>query len=539
MRFLPNKIIFLLLFVICYLLFATRPVLAQTDQPASPQGGIPQNTHNYVQTVMVDVAAALTCQLSGIDPTGPDPTTKQAKKCLGYNQKTGEFGFIEHGNGALGAMGGLIAMLYHPPISSGDYFGDLAKNFGIAKPAYAQGVGFGGLKPLLDVWKAFRNLVYVLFAVAFVLIGLAIMLRIHIDPRTVMTIQNQIPKLIIALILVTFSYAIAGFLVDMMYVMIFLIFGLFHTLPGPPGLGGLDPLNIQGHNPFQTVNDLKPIQEIAWEPASTIGVFIGPLFDNPAGKLITGTLLGFLGKFIGNGIVDLLGGIVTALATIGFGPAGAISATVAQPIIRQLFDIGGGLTGITIGVFANKEVIGLVGSIIAFVIISIAILWALFRLWFALILAYVLFLIDVIFAPFWILAGVLPGAQIGFGAWLRSALSNLSPFPVTIMMFLLAKILMESFQKLATTGDAFVPPLIGASTALSSFIGVGFILLTPQVVTMMKDFLKSPTFKYFPAIGQAIGVGTGAVQAPFKPLVSGITFLGGQQFAKKIFPFLK
>lgn len=44
------------------------------------------------------------------------------------------------------------------------------------------------------------------------------MFRVKISPQTVITIQNLLPKIIFALILITFSYAIAGFLMDLMYV---------------------------------------------------------------------------------------------------------------------------------------------------------------------------------------------------------------------------------------------------------------------------------------------------------------------------------
>src|SRR3989338_11081239 len=125
-------------------------------------------------------------------------------------------------------MSNMISMLYAPPIHTSDYFQSLANNFGIVKNANAQtkGTGFDGLKPLQNLWEAFRNIVYLLFVIVFVVIGLAIMLRIKIDPRTVMTIQNQIPKIIIGILLVTFSFAIAGFLVDIMWILTNLIFGI-------------------------------------------------------------------------------------------------------------------------------------------------------------------------------------------------------------------------------------------------------------------------------------------------------------------------
>ncbi|HUW24581.1 MAG TPA: hypothetical protein VMW04_03030 [Patescibacteria group bacterium] len=125
--------------------------------------------------------------------------------------------------GALTAVGNLIVSMYtNPPASSIEYFAYLGRNFGLVKPAYAQGgIGFRGLSSLLPLWRASRNLAYLFFVLIFLFTGLAIMFRVKIDPKTAVTIQNSIPKLVIALILVTFSYAIAGLLIDLIYVLIY------------------------------------------------------------------------------------------------------------------------------------------------------------------------------------------------------------------------------------------------------------------------------------------------------------------------------
>ncbi|PIV01585.1 hypothetical protein COS54_00805, partial [Candidatus Shapirobacteria bacterium CG03_land_8_20_14_0_80_39_12] len=122
--------------------------------------------------------------------------------------------------GALGFSTNLVASLFKPPVSSVEYFADLGSKLGIAKPAYAQGVGFSGLSNLLPLWKAFRDVSYFFFVIIFIVIGLAIMFRVKLDPKTVITVQNALPKMVIALILITFSYAIAGLMIDLIYVLI-------------------------------------------------------------------------------------------------------------------------------------------------------------------------------------------------------------------------------------------------------------------------------------------------------------------------------
>lgn len=124
-------------------------------------------------------------------------------------------------DGALSFASNLISSMYsNPPASSKEYLADMQRNLGVAKPAYAQGVGFSGLSNLLPLWKASRNLAYIFFFLAFVYIGLAIMFRVKISPQAAITVQNALPKLVIALILVTFSYAIVGLMVDLIYILI-------------------------------------------------------------------------------------------------------------------------------------------------------------------------------------------------------------------------------------------------------------------------------------------------------------------------------
>lgn len=128
-----------------------------------------------------------------------------------------------------------IADLYKIQPSGQEYVADLLNNIGIpsVSRAYAQGTGYKAMQPFLPFWKAFRNLAYSLYIVMFVVVGIMIMLRTKINAQTVITIQAAIPNLLITLILITFSYAIVGFLIDIMYFLIyFLVF-----LMGPGGAG--------------------------------------------------------------------------------------------------------------------------------------------------------------------------------------------------------------------------------------------------------------------------------------------------------------
>lgn len=436
-------------FLILVSLLIKSPAFAQVNPYNAPDNNpdVPRNMHTYTQNVMIEVLSALNCQISGIDIVNPN------QDCLGVDSQTGKIGFVKNGGGAIGMMGSLIAATYNPPIHTSDYIAYLSQNFGVAKPAYAQGLGFQGITPLVKIWSVFRNVVYLVFVIVFVVIGLAIMLRVKIDPRTVMSIENQIPKIIISLLLVTFSFAIAGFLIDMMYVLIFLIFNLFHAsgaIANPDGLNKVQQ-SFNGDNVLGVFNNMLGYYQIVVKASDSVRDVVSTLF------------------------------------------------TVAKP--ESWFDVG---RNILVGL------IGVVGFFLAFLIIGIALLWALFRIWFMLISSYVFILLDIITAPFWMLFGAFPGGGLGFTGWLRDFLANLITFPATIGMFLAGRAFMDALApQSGITPNSFVPPLVGNINqgTLSSLIGLGIILLTPDINNILKKAFKAPKFD-MSMIFKALSVGS-------------------------------
>lgn len=67
----------------------------------------------------------------------------------------------------------------------------------------------------VDLWQKCRNLSYLLITILLLVIGLMIMFRAKIDPRTTITVATALPRVVISLLLITFSYAIAGLIVDL------------------------------------------------------------------------------------------------------------------------------------------------------------------------------------------------------------------------------------------------------------------------------------------------------------------------------------
>lgn len=165
-----------------------------------------------------------------INKMSVDTTTAHNTLSVALLQITGseEAGII----GAIPSTGKAIAAIYKSSPASGQtYVADLMHNMkiGPAQPAYAQvgGLGFAALEPVLYAWKQFRNIAYMFFIVITLIIGFMIMMRQKIGGQAAVTAQQAIPNIVVALITVTFSYAIAGFMIDLMYVFMYLMVGLF------------------------------------------------------------------------------------------------------------------------------------------------------------------------------------------------------------------------------------------------------------------------------------------------------------------------
>src|SRR3989344_1331230 len=240
--------------------------------------------------------------------------------------------------GALATVSNMTIALYKAPPASGvQYLAGEFQKFNPVQPAYAQeGIGFGALTPVQKIWTVFRNLSYVLFVIVFVIIGFMIMLRAHISPQAVATIQDSIPRLVVALILVTFSYAIAGLMLDLMF--------LF--------------LNI--------VINFLPTDLI--DPGSARGV----AFDNSIFQVIIG------------GWDDI---VKTAARAINNAIQNVVEGSLNFPIIGDIIED------------ATSTGIGFIGGLI----VAIAMLFVMFRIFLMLLMSYVMIIILTMAAPFFFL----------------------------------------------------------------------------------------------------------------------------------------
>lgn len=328
--------------------------------------------------------------------------------------------------GALGAVTEGITALYTPPASAQTYVADLLHSAHIIPQAQAQGLGFAALDPVLQVWKMFRNLAYLIFVILFIVIGFMIMFRQKIG-QTAVTVQQAIPNIIVSLIFVTFSYAIAGLAIDLMYLVMYLLVGMF---------SGAQAQDIMQYSFFDLGWSVLTGQNGSGEAAFTA------VFDN----------------------IDSV--VKAAINMDGIGDA-----------------------------------IGWVSGITASVIMAVAVLIGVFKLFFELLKTYITIVLSIAFAPLILMMGALPGRN-AFKTWIVNLVGNLLAFPTVLMIVIVYRM----FSSVDIDTGGFLPPFLigrGVGGTITTLVGVGVVLIMPELVVEMKKAV-GVTGSIFEQLGKAM-----------------------------------
>lgn len=376
---------------------------------------------------------------------------------------------------AVSGIGNYIATMYkYPPANTGLFLADIGQTLGfLPKQAYAQGIGFSGLSALLPIWKAFRNIAYVLMALVLVVIGFMVMLRKKIDPKTVVTIQNALPKIVITLLLITFSYAIVGIMIDLMYISLFLVVSIFKSTGLVPDLPVLAPIKwAMGY---------KSVDQVI--TTGGLGAIYNLLFP-------------FWGLSMTDLAFDLLGGWSTVISgAIGGGLVGLLTPA--------------GLAGGAAGALIGGAAIPVLGTLL----ISLAVVFTFIRLLFLFINAYIQIILSLLIGPLHILFEAVPGST-AFSSWFKNLFSNIIVFPIAGALFLISYIFSAiadpTLVGVAQSGRVWSPPYLAIisnpqSHSIAALFSLGVLMVIPTVVGGIKEALKAKP---------VIPAGPGAIFAP-------------------------
>lgn len=260
-----------------------------------------------------------------------------------------------------------------------------------------------GTPVVLDIWTRVRDVSLALLVVATVIIGFMIMLRVPLGPRTAVTVQNSLPKIAVALLLIVFSFLISGLMVDA----------------------------------IRTANNL-------------LQSMLPPI---------------------------TLGGAVTGAAYI-------LSAVLV--FVLALF---------TIVSVLFTPIAGFIVALLAILLLVLMLLVVFLMLTFKLVTRLVIFLLLVMFAPLFFLAGAFPQGGGAITFWFKRAAAALLSIPATAFMISLAMLIgssgLGSFNlDFAASGTSGVPLLGGASGTIIDMFSwafaapvIGLVLLTMSIKT--------------------------------------------------------
>ena len=421
----------------CYLLLVTFATPSYAQAPSSPSSNIQsQNPASnfqlptsisptsplYTDLLVHNMFHTFSCLAVGQSVTfQPCLTYQITKNAQGAIQGIPVLSQVNLSGGTLGAVTGLIGGLYqNPPVRTANYLASIGENLGLVKEAHARVEGSGAkvLEPIIKLWQVSRNIAYVIMIIIFVVIGLMVMFRQRINPQTVITAQAAIPGLVIGLILITFSYFLAGLISDTAFIGTNLVGAYFSAVRGeasnPQNLvGDISNSNIlQIFAPFTRMMDVGKI----------VGI-LNPIWDSLGDASTEKTLLQNIGAFLDPTHLDPQR-VIRNLAML-------FISQIAFPI-GNMFG-GWGQAAAAVGTLAAGQFAGiqLVGFALTFVAI-LMLLYAMFRLLLRLINNYLTIIFLTITAPFQFLAAALPGRQGIATNWILNMLANILAFPAVL-----------------------------------------------------------------------------------------------------------
>jgi hypothetical protein len=362
------------------------------------------------------------------------------------------------------------------PVSGVTYFSNMINRASLVPEVQAQaGYGYGAISILQPMWGKTRDIAYALLIFVAIIMAFMIMMRTKISPQAVITVQTAIPKLIGAIILITFSYAIAGLMIDIMYVVI----GLIATIAS------------------STPDEVASIYKTLTDGPGGTGLFgLGMLYSFLVPLFVAVSLSGlptsitsfqlFLVLFM---VIFLILAIVLIFAflKIWMMLIKTLVSVYLQIIFAPFYILGGAVTG---ALGFGQWLKDLAGNLAVFPAVGILFLFS-----------------------FTFLNAVYQSAIGQFPEPVRGYLSE-------IFNRMFGTISFGSIGAVPTEGWA--PPYLGLGASSGNFmmimVSVGIILLIPKVADIIKSFMSGRPFAYGSAIGEAVTGGVagaaGAIALP-------------------------
>lgn len=386
--------------------------------------------------------------------------------------------------------------------------------------------GYSYLKDSLKLdklWGQSRNLAYVFFVLAMIVIGFMIMFRNKIGGQLLVSVGNSIPQLVICLVLVTFSFAIAGLMLDLGRASMRVVERVFitaqeatgDTSPAVMNIKGIGRLNDQlmfSFNPFDMISTGvkkvpliggllgKGVDGIAgiWEESGGVGT--GMVWTNLALTLFKWSRS--LGAVKNNELVDVditgEAGVVAAMAGTSIEVSGPVEALVDVTLTK-----------------GQVAILAFFFIILLFIVVC---LYASVKLFITIVTTYIKIFVNIIIGPLQIASGAIPGNFSAVGNWFKGLVANVLVFPVIIVIlnlfnYLGANVDPGKFNFFGNKG-VFWPSMLLSIRGIFMFAGYLFAANAPALVN---GFFKVGEDKTMSAVSETVKRTAGKI-----PIVGGM-----------------
>jgi len=336
-----------------------------------------------------------------------------------------------------------------------------------------------------------------------------IMFRVKINPQTVISLENSLPRIVVTLLLITFSFPIAGFMIDLTYVLMALGIMLFS--------GYID----VGTN----IELLSGNSWSLWDKILGRGDILN------VGPALFEILPASTGSFLRSVIAVLTIFLITRFR-MGQNIIGGDAAENTITFFEGLFKTGLG----SIMTWVAGGIVWIIAPVILSIIVLLTALVVFFRIFFLLFKSYIKILLLVIFSPMMLLLDAIPGRKM-FLIWLKNMTSNLIAFPIVSTLIILSTIIVA----LDSEGKLWTPPFLysNQSQPILLLVSIGILFTIPDIVKAVRGALGIKESGIGAGAGVFFGGATAAAGTAFAPLQKLGSFAYGWGSLKNFGPFEK
>jgi len=343
--------------------------------------------------------------------------------------------------------------------------------------------GFEYLK-LLKVnalWSETRNIAYLFFVVIMIIAGFMIMFRKNLPGQVVVSVGNALPRIIVSLILVTFSFAIAGIMLDLGKMGMNVVNGIF--IQAETNLGVANPSGVD-------ISGVTRLSDVALyymdEKKSTKGSEDIPDSVKEGEDIVNNNE--------GIGKTKTVSGELTWALLLSFLIQGGRQADVVKlPALEAVVDVA--LAGWQYYTLARAV------RLILFLLIA---LYASIRLFITMLTTYFKIIMGVVTAPLQLAIGAIPGNEHMIMKWFKSMAANVLVFVAIIAILGFFKFLSHAidptkFNFFGNQGVFFPEWLV----TIKGIMIVGSYLFAAGAPAIVNGFMGVEQNKTISAVGES------------------------------------